>query len=217
MNPLLLLNLLPSLSSLLLCCSTSSCNRGDSRRCRYSYISIYPFLMAPCFPEMEPSYSGSVGPVMLSVLVATLCNLRGRVYDLGSALTAIPEGRDMSISSGPQMKKTEGFHGLCWANICEQEIVFNNYTSGVYTANLILIGNRSNLTCCPGDVAESRVPVPIKRREASLSWISNAVAHCPHTCPQKPSVTLAVDVSSPPFFSLFSSFISVHPLIAALN
>lgn len=78
---------------------------GDSRRCRYSYISIYPFLMASCFPELEPSYSGSVGPVMLSGLVATLCNLRARVCDLGSALTAIPGGRAMSISSGPQMKK----------------------------------------------------------------------------------------------------------------
>lgn len=104
-NPLLLdRNLLSSLYSLILCCSTSPRNRGGSRRCRYSYISIYPFLMAPCFPELEPSYSGSVGPVMLSGLVATLCNLRARAYDLGSALTAIPGGRDVSISCGPQMK-----------------------------------------------------------------------------------------------------------------
>lgn len=51
------------------------CTRLDNRRCIYSYILIYPFLMAPRFPALEPSHAGSVGPVMLSGLVATLCYL----------------------------------------------------------------------------------------------------------------------------------------------
>lgn len=79
--------------------------------------------MASCFPELEPSYSGSVGPVTLSGLVATLCNLKARVYDLGSALTAIPAGRDMSMSitSGPQMKKRRSqidFAGQIFVKTC---------------------------------------------------------------------------------------------------
>lgn len=41
----------------------------------YSYVLIYPFLMVPRFLEQEQSYAGSVGPVMLSGFVATLCYL----------------------------------------------------------------------------------------------------------------------------------------------
>lgn len=124
---------------------------GDSRRCRYSYISIYPFLMASCFPELEPSYSGSVGPVMLSGLVATLCNLRARVCDLGSALTAIPGGRAMSISSGPQMtkKKVLVWDGLCWANICKDllKTTFHNCTK---RADGINAKQLYEFSCCFG-------------------------------------------------------------------
>lgn len=90
----------------------------DSRRCVCSYVSIYPFLMAPPPPRVGAILCGfrcasdAVGACCHSLL------LRARAHDLGSALTEIPGETDMSISPRSHTKNMRKVpNGLNWANL----------------------------------------------------------------------------------------------------
>lgn len=169
--------------------------------------------MASCFPELEPSYSGSVGPVMLSGLVATL-QLKRESVRPWKCINGHPRGKRHVHQFWAPDEKTEVLDGLCRANICENYII---------RADGINIKKQDMLfwSCCleHTEAAEELLLGTeklglrhVKRGELNIEHCGRAIAQfCLKIC-----FHLCLQVSFLYSSQFFSSLILVHLLISAL-